>query len=115
MTNLNKGRFKCADEAQAVCMVVNGLWGKSPIFNNKQEMYESHFEFVANALHKARLIHGSIYDEHGRIEDKDVAHTIAAEVCKFKGIDIEYVCNMFIRPVSMALLERGETRGTIFY
>ena len=117
MTESNKGRFKVADEAQAVWNLFYRIcdsWSISG-FKTNDLTSQNEFDSLADSLHKARLIHGSICDEHGLIEDKDVAHTIALKVCKFKDMNIEYVCNIFILPVSMAWLKRGEIRGTIFY
>lgn len=120
MTESNKGRVKCADEAQAVCVVIDGLWGKSPIFNDKKEMYEHHFDFVASALHQARLIHGSIYDEHGRIEDKDVAQEeYEAALCDTNIFSTTPICEWGDDPQiynNFIFFGQNSTAvGTIFY
>ena len=75
MTNLNKGRFKCADEAQAVWNFFVQIYSTFDVngFKEGDLMAQHRFSSIAKELHKARLIHGSIYDEHGRVEDKDVA------------------------------------------
>ena len=79
----NKGRFKCADEAQAawklferrVANIVRRAF-KGELGVESQNAANGFFEFFANDLHEARLIHGSIYDEDRRIENKDLAHEL---------------------------------------
>ncbi len=74
----NKGRFKCADEAQAVWNLISlgDDISFGELFYGDYERGEKFIAHTANRLHEARLIHGSIYDEDGRIEDKDVAHEL---------------------------------------
>jgi hypothetical protein len=105
----NKGRFKCADEAQAVWNYISlgDDISFGELFSGDYERGDKFIEYTANCLHSARLIHGSIYDEYGRIEDKDVAHSFlidfdACECCKLE----EHVQDM---------IKNGKIRGTIFY
>ena len=107
----NKGRFKCPHEAQAVWNVFKE--DTLNFFNVKE--FETHssngvlaLESFADSLHNARLIHGSIYDEHGRIEDKDVAHEIwlsHKKIWTVKNLD---------RHIRDSVRD-GKVRGTIFY
>ena len=78
MTESNKGRFKDAHEAQAVWNLFTCIYGDYEVegFKKGDFIAENCFGVLAKDLHRARLIHGSIYDEHGRIEDKDVAHEV---------------------------------------
>jgi hypothetical protein len=106
----NKGRFKCKDEAQAVWNVfkaqVANRW-----FVEQFEIGSEHgalaLDAFANDLHEARLIHGTIYDEDGRIEDKDVAHSflIDFDACECWNLE-EHLQDM---------IKNGKIRGTIFY
>ena len=120
MTESNKGRFKVADEAQAVWIAAAyfyratldvdltfGLYTQKKIRNIMDD--------TANALYQARLIHGSIYDEHGRIEDKDVAQAVDNA---FSLGDTSPYCRSSLpafETQAQNMLKRGEIRGTIFY
>ena len=111
----NKGRFKCPHEAQAVWNVFKEE--TLNFFNvNAFETHRSNgvlaLESFANSLHKARLIHGSIYDEDGLIEDKDVAHSVAQRVVE---ISRQYLVSPSVDYIEDGMLKRGEIRGTIFY
>jgi hypothetical protein len=111
MTKSNKGRFKCKDEAQAVWAFIthSGSETFDEVFGGDEGYGEDFIEYTAKCLHCARLIHGSIYDEDGRIEDKDVAHELLLSYQKsdwlFTNIDgyIEYS------------IRHGMVRGTNFY
>jgi hypothetical protein len=74
----NKGRFKCPHEAQAVwCFFTRRYsFDEVRLFKEGDFLAESCLTLVAEDLHHARLIQGTIYDEDGRIEDKDVAHEL---------------------------------------
>jgi hypothetical protein len=108
----NKGRFKCKDEAQAVWNVfkaqVANRW-----FVEQFEIGSEHgvlaFDAFASDLYINVLINGSIYDEDGRIEDKDVAHDICLSyqesVWWFNNVDGHIVNSV----------RNKEIRGTIFY
>lgn len=115
--NLNKGRFKWSDDAQAAWNFFVQVYSTYVVaeFKKGDHIAQLCLSKIAHKLHKAHLIHGSIYDDYGRIEDKDVAHAIAAEVCKLGCVNGEHNCNPFIRPAAMGLRARGEIRGTIFY
>ena len=120
MNKSNKRRFKCADEALAVwnLFVLIHPYRTIKDFISGYPSVEYYLSKLANDLHKSYLIHGSIYDENGRIEDKDVAHKIAKEVCKFETlmtINKEDVCKMLADSAANKFLESGEIRGTIFY
>lgn len=123
MNKSNKGRFKCADEAQAVWNFIIDYY--SPHFNKVIEKIVS-FEHVyadsilidaAQSLRKACLINGSIYDEHGRIEDKDVAQEVWADFVRQSGvIDIrESMFKNTFRSLHEFCESYAELRGTIFY
>lgn len=120
MTNLNKGRFKCADEAHAVWNAFNRIypWLTVKRFISDYHSVEYYFSTLADNLYKARLIHGSIYDEHGRIEDKDVAHSIVDYAAKhyFGGclVSNEHL-SIYLDTAAWHFIRDGEIRGTIFY
>ena len=119
----NKGRFKCPHEAQAVW---NAFKEQNVNFTNVKNFQTDvkngvlAFESFAKSLHKARLIHGTIYDEDGRIENKDVAHEeylegvfdvnifSSNEPCKYG--DDPRIFNEFIFSG-----QNTQVRGTIFY
>ena len=116
MTNLNKGRFKCADEAQSVWNLfyrICSSWSISG-FKTNDLTSQNEFDSLADSLHKARLIHGSIDDGHGRIEDKNVAQAVCLKVLNlpsyFVTLELDY-----LQMVEYGLIESGEIRGTIFY
>ncbi len=109
----NKGRFKCADEAQAVWNVfkaqVANRW-----FVEQFEIGSEHgvlaFDAFASDLYINVLINGSIYDEDGRIEDRDVAHLVFKLYTRLFGLkDSEFYA--FVN----RMLKEGKIRGTIFY
>lgn len=111
MTKSNKGRFKCADEAQAVWNFFTRLYSfdEVKLFKEGDFLAESQLTLVAKDLHHARLIHGSIYDEYGRFEDKDVAHEICLShqehVWWFNNVD-GHIRDYF---------RNEKIRGTVFY
>lgn len=123
MTESNKGRFKCKNEAQAVWNFLIDYHSKSglkQLIENSvsTEAVDSYsiLDSAANALHKARLIHGSIYDEHGRIEDKDVAFDIAKVV--YTDFDFfEFDDSELEQAISFILNSKEflNIRKTIFY
>ena len=105
----NKGRFKCPHEAQAVWNFYI-LEYKSVLseFENDAQLFDMLTETAKN-MHKSGLIHGTIYDEDGRIEDKDLAHELWLLYQEsgwwFNNLDghiLDIVCHKKIR-------------GTIFY
>lgn len=124
MSNLNKGRFKRADEAQAVWNFFVQIYSTYDIngFKKGDLIAEHCFSSITKELHKARLIHGSIYDEHGRIEDNDVAQLAYNKCCEFGpcsfvpslSIDFDELSINF-DDVADEMLEAGKIRGTIFY
>jgi hypothetical protein len=79
------------------------------LFSGDYKRGEKFIEYTANRLHEARLIHGTIYDEDGRIEDKDVAHQICLShqehVWWFNNLD-GHIRDAF---------RNEQIRGTIFY
>ena len=119
MQNINKGRFKSADEAHAVW---NVFWD---IFPNDGVSFKSSkgfslflFNDLARILHKARLIHGSICDENGRVEDKDVAHYLV--LCSGITNKFHYHegCSYFDSNLTFSAdyhLKQNDIEGTIFY
>lgn len=111
----NKGRFKCPHEAQAVWTLYERL---SPnivcrLFKcetaEMDDIANEYFENFANDLYSARLIHGSIYDEEGRIEDKDLAHELWLSYQEsgwwFNNLDGHI----------LDIVRHKKIRGTIFY
>jgi hypothetical protein len=119
----NKGRFKCPHEAQAVWNVFK-KHAANRWFVEQFEIGSEHgvlaLDYFANDLHEARLIHGSIYDEYWRIEDKDVAHAeylsgvfdvnffSPDEPCKYGDDPCTFNEFLFFSP-------NTKIRGTIFY
>ena len=120
MTNLNKGRFKSADEAQAVWNFFALQYNDAPEIieafkKDKHPDVVGWFDECANNLHKARLIHGSIYDEHGRIEDKDVAYAVTLLTLQISRQYRDRSLSPRMGEVAVEMLKIGEIRGTIFY
>ncbi len=119
MTESNKGRFKCKDEAQAVWNFFIQIYSTYDVNAFKKGCFiaQSCFSLIANNLHDCGLIHGSIYDEFGRIDDKDVAHEIASilEIDFFidgmNDSEIHDACEYILD----CYLGRNKIRGTIFY
>ena len=113
MIKSSKGRFKCPHEAQAVWNAFKeqtaNVFNVKYFEDDKQINGVLEFESFAKSLHKARLIHGSIYDEDGRIEDKDVAHEIWLS-------HQEIICpSVNIIGHIRDCVRTGKIRGTIFY
>ena len=122
----NKGRFKCPHEAQAVWNFYATRWTshseESLLWYCKdfEDRLSTDLHVLATNLHQARLIHGTIYDEDGRIENKDVAHEeylegvfdvnifSSNEPCKYG--DDPRIFNEFIFSG-----QNTQVRGTIFY
>jgi hypothetical protein len=113
----NKGRFKCPHEAQAVWNFYVTRWtsqSEQSLFwycKEFEDRLSTDLHVLATNLHQARLIHGTIYDEDGRIEDKDVAHLVFLSYERFgfgmKESDFyEFISRM---------IKDGKIRGTIFY
>ena len=129
MTESNKGRFKVADEAEAAWeLFVKQVYAFPELIEwFKKDIDNSHFDWLANNLHEARLIHGSIYDEHGRIEDKDVAHEVYLlahhEYVKLRpymqqqrDYDINDLFRFgFDKRAAHVIFSGGKRKGTIFY
>ena len=109
MIKSNKGRFKCPHEAQAVWNFFT-LEYKDVLseFENDAQLFDMLTD-TAHNLHKARLIHGTIYDEDGLIEDKDVALQI--DIVFEREYDDWPSYNLLIDH----MFESGKIRGTIFY
>ena len=113
MIKSNKGRFKCPHEAQAVWNCALGFHKSVGGIDLEQDwLCENEMagiiNDVAEVLYEARLIHGTIYDEDGRIEDKDVAHEIwlsHKKIWTVKNLD---------RHIRDSVRD-GKVRGTIFY
>ena len=113
----NKGRFKCPHEAQAVWNFYLTRWtsqSEQSLFwycKEFEDRLSTDLHVLATNLHQARLIHGTIYDEDGRIEDKDVAHLVFLSYERFgfgmKESDFYEFVNRMV--------ESGKIRGTIFY
>lgn len=111
----NKGRFKSADEAQAVWNFYDTRWTshseQSLLWYCKEfeDRLSTDLHVLAINLHKARLIHGTIYDEYGRIENKDVAHEICLSYQEhfwwFNNLDGHI----------LDIVRHKKIRGTIFY
>ena len=102
----NKGRFKCPHEAQAVWNLYVLEYGKDYAVKSISSCIINILE-LATHLHQARLIHGTIYDEDGRIEDKDVAHEAFLMVSRLIWPNIVYlplICD-----------DLSKVHGTIFY
>ena len=114
MTESNKGRFKCADEAQAVWDVFKkqlpNFWFVK-MFEAGSDNAVLTLESFAKDLHEARLIHGSIYDEDGRIENKDVAHLVYILYKRFGFGMKAYQFDEFVHRMTL----KGLLKGTIFY
>ena len=114
----NKGRFKCADEAQAawklferrVANIVRRAF-KGELGVESQNAANEFFAFFANDLQEARLIHGSIYDEDKRIENKDVAHLVYILHKRFGFGMKAYQFDEFVHRMTL----KGLLKGTIFY
>lgn len=104
----NKGRFKCPHEAQAVWNLYVLEHGKNYAVRSISSCTINISEFATH-LHQARLIHGTIYDEDGRIENKDVAHEICLSYQEhfwwFKNLDGHI----------LDIVRDKKIRGTIFY
>ena len=107
----NKGRFKCPHEVQAVWNYVLTTFSpdESRLFTEGDFGIERLVSSIAENLHKARLIHGTIYDEYGRIEDKDVAH----EICLSYEEHFWWIYNLDGHIID--IVRTGKIRGTIFY
>ena len=116
----NKGRFKCPHEAQAVWNLYATMFtGQSeegePVWEGELFWYckdypdrlSTDLHVLAINLHKARLIHGTIYDEDGRIEDKDVAQAVALLFEESDGWNIDGLIRKWMLS--------GQILGTIFY
>lgn len=110
----NKGRFKCADEAQATWNLFSLAYkhNHSVLNGFKSGNYFSLiklFDQCANDLHEARLIHGTIYDDEKRIEDKDLAHELWLSYQEsgwwFNNLDGHI----------LDIVRHKKIRGTIFY
>ena len=117
----NKGRFKCPHEAQAVWNCALGFHKSVGGIDLEQDwLCENEMKGIINdvaeVLYKAGLIHGSIYDEDGRIEDKDVAHELWFEFnrnCHEKGW--RYYMYFLDSMIVDSMIKEGEIKGTIFY
>ena len=111
----NKGRFKCPHEAQAVWNFYVTRWtsqSEQSLFwycKDFEDRLSTDLHVLAINLHQARLIHGTIYDEYGRIENKDVAHEIwrsfQYHFWRFSSLDA-YIID---------IVRHKKIRGTIFY
>ena len=111
----NKGRFKCPHEAQAVWNFFTLEYQRVlSEFESDAQLFDMLTDTAQN-LHKARLIHGSIYDEHGRIEDKDVAQAVHNAFAPGDTYDYFRSSLKAFEDCVQHMIEHREIRGTIFY
>jgi hypothetical protein len=106
----NKGRFKCPHEAQAVWNFYVTRWtsqSEQSLFwycKEFEDRLSTDLHVLATNLHKARLIHGTLYDEYGRIENKYLAEEFWISYL-FTGLDRDII----------DIAHDKKIRGTIFY